>query len=99
MILLSLRGAFGRAFCHSPDLLVDVVEDASLLLEYPVLRLFVGAGLVELIVEIGVELFETFPMTGAVAEGIAGDEAEGGGQHHPYRQEVSCGFFDHATFS
>ena len=74
-----------EGFCYSRDMLVDVVDDTALALEFPVDRLFEGVGLLEFIAEIVVGFLETLAMTTAVAEGFTGDEAEGGGQHHPYR--------------
>jgi hypothetical protein len=58
---------------------VEVVEDAALLLGLPLDWLFAGLGLVERIMEIFVGLFEAFPVTGAVAEGIPDHEPEGSG--------------------
>ncbi len=42
-------------------------------------RALYRCGFFELITEILIGLFEAFPMTAAVAEGGADDEAEGGG--------------------
>jgi hypothetical protein len=74
-----------KGFWHGRHLLVEIVEDATLPLELPLDRLFAGLGLLERIVEIFVGLFEAFPVTGAVTEGVSDDEAEGSGQQHPYR--------------
>jgi hypothetical protein len=78
LILLGLGGAFLEGFCHSRHLLVDVVDDAALLLERLMWRLFEGAVLLKLIAKIVVDLLEALAVACAVAEGIADEEAEGG---------------------
>jgi len=70
----------------TPTTLVDVVEDAALLLELPVDRLSFGAGLVEPLAEIVVGLFEALAVADTVAERIADEEAEGGREQHPDRR-------------
>ena len=57
-----------------------------------------GRGFFESLTKFLVGLLKTLAMTRAVAAGLTDDEAEGGGEHHPYGYEV-CWVFDHATFS
>jgi hypothetical protein len=77
---------------------VDIVDDRTLFFDCLTQRLFVGACSLQLIAKIFVGFLEALAMTGAVAQGVADHEAEGGGQDHPYRYEVR-GVFGHATFS
>jgi hypothetical protein len=65
-------------------MLVDVIDHTTLLLELLMQRHFAGAGSFQFVAEILVGLLEALPMAEAVAEGIADDEAEGGGEQHPY---------------
>lgn len=74
-----------EGFCHSGDELVDVVEFAAPALQFPAQRLFAGSGFLQLVAKILVSFLETFPVTSAIAAGVADHEAEGGGHDHPYR--------------
>lgn len=76
---------FLEGFCHSCDVLVDVVDHASLALQFPVQGWVDGTGLVELIAELGVGLLKALPVPVRVAAHVADGEAERCGQQHPYR--------------
>jgi hypothetical protein len=74
---------------------VDVVDGVSLLFEFLLKQIISSPGFLRLMAEICIGLLKTFSMPDAVAEGIADDEAEGDGQHHPYW----CCLLDHAACS
>jgi hypothetical protein len=79
LILWELGRAFFEAFWDGQKTAVDVIDDASLLLDCLVERLVGGAGFPELIAEILIGLFEALAMPCVVAAGFADEEAEGGG--------------------
>ena len=67
-----------EAFCYSDDALVDVVDDAPLLIECPLQVGCEGRGILKSIAKIGIGLLEAFPVTAVVTAGLADEEAEGG---------------------
>ena len=75
---------------------MDVVEDSALVLEFQAQRLFAISCPAEVLAEFVVGLLQVFPMAGAVAEGFAGDEAEGGCEYHPDWYNCCCFVDDHA---
>ena len=59
-------------------MLVDVVKDAALAVEFAVQRRFAGPGLRELVAQILVGLFEALAAAEVPSEGVADQEAERG---------------------
>ena len=55
-----------EAFCYSDDALVDVVDDAPLLIECPLQVGCEGLGILKSIAKIGIGLLEAFPAPGAL---------------------------------
>lgn len=62
---------------------MDVVGLAAQAFQFPAQRLFTGADFLELLAKVRVSLVETLPVTGEIAAGLAGEEAEGGCEDHP----------------
>ncbi|WP_204101551.1 hypothetical protein, partial [Occallatibacter savannae] len=99
LILLGLGRAFLEGFCHTDNLLVDVVDDTSLAAHFVEERFLEGTVLVEFTSQVLVDLLKASTVTIAVAEGRADEEAGHSREQHPERYEVSCRFLDHATLS
>ena len=60
------------------------MDDAALPPEFQAERPYAVMGLLELLAEIGIGLFEALAVADTVAVSLAGDEAEGGREQYPH---------------
>src|SRR3954447_11892704 len=73
LILSNLGGGILEGFCDSQDVLVDVVQDAALVLQFPVQRPVGNRALLKLIAEFFIGLLEALAMASKVSAEFAGD--------------------------